>query len=51
MLEGLLVRQERIEARVQPVRVDLLRRDAQKIVQRRAAVPRVLDVEFAGRFT
>ena len=44
-----LVRQQAIERRVEAVGINLLRGDAQEVVQRRGAIPGVLDVEFAGR--
>jgi hypothetical protein len=45
----LLVRQQLVERLVQPIRVDLLRRNAQELFQRRAPVPGVGDVQLTGR--
>ena len=48
-LQGLLVRQQTVERAVQPVIVDALGRHAQKIVQRRAAIPILGNVQLARR--
>jgi len=38
-----------VEGTVQPIVIDALRRHAQKVVQCRAAVPILGDVQLAGR--
>jgi hypothetical protein len=49
-LQRLLVRQQPVERTVQPVVVDSIRGHAQKIIQRRAPVPVLGDVQLARRF-
>ncbi len=43
-----LMRQESVQSRVESVGVNLLGGDAQQIIQGRAAIPGVLDVQLAG---
>ena len=48
-LQRSLMRQQTVESTVQPIVVNALRRHAQEVVQRRAAVPILGNVQLAGR--
>ena len=49
LLDARFVRQQPVQAVVETIRMHLLRRHAQQVLQRRAAIPRGLDVQLARR--